>query len=352
MKTNGPTNGKVNFVAFVLVLLTTMLSSAQLVIQMPPSFPPAPPSSATGPVFYVYEYVSDSWAYPGCTLPANSLITLTHELGTINGITTKCRSQIRYAARGRSRVCEGLTTDINWNEVENCLSQPPQYSPDASGNTFHAAYGLLQYYALDNAVYTVTSGPGYELKTWKSPDFSDYYLNSSGVCSPCGINNYVEGWSAYYRIELTLSQGVSPPSLGALPAFAISLEKPDNLPIVSIKKGGDAGDNYYGGVYNGSFKVERTGSTASSLTVLLGWSGTASPPGSSGGSDYQILVGGVVGQYTSVVIPAGHSSVTLVVRPFYDPYDPTESVICALQPSSAYSIHVPPLHSSTIQIFN
>lgn len=73
------------------------------------------------------------------------------------------------------------------------------------------------------------------------------------------------------------------------------------------------------GPKSGSFRISRSGSTSSDLTVLFQVTGTASSP-----SDYQPLG-------NSCIIPAGQNSVNLVVTPVDDPTpEPSESVTIKL----------------------
>lgn len=77
----------------------------------------------------------------------------------------------------------------------------------------------------------------------------------------------------------------------------------------------------------GTFKVTRTGSTSSPLTVYYSLGGSATP-----GSDYQSLAG-------SVTIPAGSSSTTFTITPINDGLvEGRETVVASLVDNSAYAV--------------
>jgi hypothetical protein len=87
----------------------------------------------------------------------------------------------------------------------------------------------------------------------------------------------------------------------------------------------------------GRFRVTRTGSTASSVTVTYSVTGTATP-----GSDYTTLSG-------SVIIPAGRATADIVVRPADDMLvEDTETVIVILAAGSAYKVGAPRRATVTI----
>ena len=76
---------------------------------------------------------------------------------------------------------------------------------------------------------------------------------------------------------------------------------------------------------SGTLVLTRTGSTASSLTVVLTWTGTAT-----NGTDYASLP-------TSAVIPAGQSSLTLAVNPLNDALiEGPEDAIATIATNAAY----------------
>jgi hypothetical protein len=91
------------------------------------------------------------------------------------------------------------------------------------------------------------------------------------------------------------------------------------------------------GPTTGAFRVSRTGSTASSLTVFYSVGGTATP-----GSDYTTLPG-------SVTIPAGLSTADIIVTPINDSLaEVNETVVVKLTPKSTYTIGTP--SSATVSI--
>jgi hypothetical protein len=87
----------------------------------------------------------------------------------------------------------------------------------------------------------------------------------------------------------------------------------------------------------GAFRVSRTGSTASPLTVFYSVAGTATS-----GSDYGSLTG-------SVIIPGGSKSATLIVAPIDDDLiEVAETVVVTLSPASAYAVGA--ANSATVTI--
>lgn len=92
------------------------------------------------------------------------------------------------------------------------------------------------------------------------------------------------------------------------------------------------------GVYPGLFRLTRTGGTGSALTVSLAYGGTGRP-----GEDYETLP-------ATVVIPAGQSSVDLVLEPINDPVVEAapDTVIATLQPSAGYTVGEPASATLTI----
>ena len=107
-------------------------------------------------------------------------------------------------------------------------------------------------------------------------------------------------------------------------------------------------NNGSGGVTDGIVRVSRKGSTSSALTVYFSRSGTATPPGQTG-EDYQIGIGGTFGNFTSVTIPSGSSYIDFLIHPVYDSYnvDGTESVVISLSASSAYTVDIQGVASTT-----
>jgi Calx-beta domain len=87
------------------------------------------------------------------------------------------------------------------------------------------------------------------------------------------------------------------------------------------------------------FRVSRTGSTASPLTVFYSVTGTARP-----GTDYTALPG-------SVTIAAGSSAANILVRPINDTrMEGNETVVVALSSRPAYTIGSP--SSATVTIIS
>jgi len=80
---------------------------------------------------------------------------------------------------------------------------------------------------------------------------------------------------------------------------------------------------------NGAFRISRTGGTTAPLTVWFALSGSAQ-----NGVDYQRIP-------LSAIIPAGATSVTIIVRPVNDPFiELTETVVLTLSSDPAYDINL------------
>ena len=96
---------------------------------------------------------------------------------------------------------------------------------------------------------------------------------------------------------------------------------------------------------DGTYRITRTGSTTSSLTVnFLAMSGTATP-----GSDYVLKQDATTLTATSVVIPAGQSSVDVTLNVTDDTLgEGTESAIFTLTTGAGYSVGTP--STATISI--
>jgi hypothetical protein len=91
------------------------------------------------------------------------------------------------------------------------------------------------------------------------------------------------------------------------------------------------------GATTGAFRVSRTGSTASSLTVYYSVAGTATP-----GTDYTALPG-------SVTIPAGVAAANILVKPINDTVmEGNESVVMTLSSKPTYTIGSPSAATVTI----
>lgn len=103
----------------------------------------------------------------------------------------------------------------------------------------------------------------------------------------------------------------------------------NNLPTISVTAtDATAAETLTGQTAdNGIFTITRTGSTAAALSVTLTVTGSAT-----NGSDYQRLM-------TTITIPAGQTSTTLVVSPFDDTAsESNESVIVTLSNSNSYNV--------------
>ena len=93
------------------------------------------------------------------------------------------------------------------------------------------------------------------------------------------------------------------------------------------------------GATTGAFRVSRTGSTASPLTVFYSVAGTATP-----GTDYTSLPG-------SVTIPAGAATANILIQPINDTrMEGNETVVVTLSSRAAYTIGSP--SSATVTIIN
>ncbi|MCS6969749.1 MAG: hypothetical protein NZ552_01860, partial [Planctomycetes bacterium] len=110
----------------------------------------------------------------------------------------------------------------------------------------------------------------------------------------------------------------------------------NDLPVVSITAvDGEAAEGTP--VNTGQLRIQRTGTTAAALTVVLAISGTAT-----GGTDYEALG-------TSVTIPAGEAQLTLTVTPLEDTeFEGVETVVVSIAASAAYTVGSPSTATVTI----
>ncbi|MCS6969750.1 MAG: hypothetical protein NZ552_01865, partial [Planctomycetes bacterium] len=110
----------------------------------------------------------------------------------------------------------------------------------------------------------------------------------------------------------------------------------NDLPVVSIMAvDGEAAEGTP--LNTGQLRIQRTGTTAAALTVVLAISGTAT-----GGTDYEALG-------TSVTIPEGEAQVTLTVTPLDDTeFEGAETVVVSIAASAAYTVGSP--SSATVTI--
>ena len=110
---------------------------------------------------------------------------------------------------------------------------------------------------------------------------------------------------------------------------------PPPLPTVTVTASDNAAAE--AGANSGAFTFTRTGDTASALTVNYALDGTAQ-----NGTDYQQLA-------ISVTMPAGSSSVAVIVRPIDDStVETNETVILTLSTNAAYTVGSPDRATVTI----
>ncbi len=297
---------------------------------LPPAFSPSVPYSGTQTVVYEYEYVADGFGGASCTLSGAHTRGFTREHATTGGNTTLCRIIADMSDWGLSSACSSSPVASSDLETYNCLTGV--YSPDSDGSDYNFIINSVVGYAADDAVYSSTSGTGWTMEQWVAPSYSDFFLELSDVCSPCNVKVAVGGWSAYYKIIVTVQPGYSAPALPSLPVSPRT--DVDILPRVTITKVDDAYENYNNeGPFAGLFQVERNGSTANPLTVYYSHSGTASSS-----TDYSIYAG-TLGQVT---IPSGQSSAWIEVLPVNDFIsEGSETVIFSLIGSENYMFTSP-----------
>lgn len=305
---------------------------------LPPAFYPSVPYSSTQTVVYEYEYVADGFGEATCTISGAFTRGFTREQVTKSGTVDVCVKIADRSDWSVSRICDTAPEVESDYETQNCKNSPATYSPDTDGSDWNLIVGLVNYLASDDAVYSSSSGTGWTMEQWIAPSFSDYFFSLSDVCS-CNVRLAVEGWSAYYKIIVTVQPGHSAPSLPSLPVSPIL--GVDILPRVTITKVDDAYENYNNeGPFAGLFQVQRNGSTANPLTVYYSHSGTASSS-----TDYSIYAG-TLGQVT---IPSGQSSAWIEVLPVNDFIsEGSETVIFSLVGSENYMFTSPYYDTMTI----
>jgi hypothetical protein len=235
-------------------------------------------------------------------------------------------------------------TPTSWQAIPVIRSGVPAQA-DLAGNTPEAAFdvGVLSRAAL----YQETVGPA---------DANDYYRFTLDTLSTFSLS--LRGLTADADVQLlrsdgslvraSLTPGIASESINAtLDAGTyliriFSYNRPTgytlNLSSSAIASGlttvnltvpdANAAETRLGEVANpGQFRLTRTGSTATALTVNLALSGTAT-----NGSDYATLP-------TSIVIPVGQSSVTLPVNILDDALlEGNETLIVTLAAGNGYSL--------------
>jgi len=165
---------------------------------------------------------------------------------------------------------------------------------------------------------------------------SDYTALSGSVTIPAGASSASVAVNPVddplieisESVVVTLSPGAAY-SIGAASAATVTIVS-DDRPVVSIVASDATATEI--GPTNGVFTVTRTGpgSTAMALMVSYAIGGTATPK-----FDYGLVA-------SSVTIPAGAASATILVRPINDNLpENNETVALALRPSSSYTIGSP-----------
>jgi len=132
------------------------------------------------------------------------------------------------------------------------------------------------------------------------------------------------------RVVLTISADAAY-TVGSPKSATVTIadnEQPPTLPTVTVvDSDGNAAES---GANSGSFRISRTGSTASALNVRYSLGGSAV-----NGADYAVLSG-------SVTIPAGSVSATILVNTIDDSArEGDENVVLTLAPTAAYVIGTP-----------
>jgi len=279
-----------------------------------PAFPPSfPPSS---PYYQTYHYTScaKAWTAVSCSISANIAAFTTETWTQDSGpggstVTKKDRSTVSklnlqklYSKSGG--VCTGVTysksVDIA-SSVYNPTTGITTYTPNETtyndiNTSVHQDCTIPA-----SATVTETSGPGWWMRVTKAT-MADHTVTPY-VCCP-GLTDYVEKWSGYLEIELTLAANTVPPTVpgtsgvgaGTTESAGTSGSQP---PVVSILKRYDATDS-------GVVRVSRSGSTASSLSVSYTRSGPAAY-----GVNYTSNPSS-----TTVTIPAGASYKDIILTGF------------------------------------
>ena len=287
--------------------------------QLTPPWGPSVPSSASGNVFYEYEYIGDSLGYATCALVFGDLEGSVTEYGTVGATVVVDRAWKKASSfELMYGPCDpGGPSSSSSSQTKVWNGSSYVYSPDASGTAFNNLpwpSGI----AWDDAVYSSSSTGCYTIESLVAPLYSDYYQYDTEVCW-CGLSDHMFGWSGYYWVRVTVNQGCSGPSLPSNPGSASGSQKVK--PTVTVTKINDANE-YYG--TDGKFRISRTGSTASSLSVSWSVGGTAIAYPNSG-NDY--IMTGMSGN----TISAGNSYIDVLVDPVNDGVaESTETVILTM----------------------
>jgi hypothetical protein len=203
-----------------------------------------------------------------------------------------------------------------------------------------------------NGVFTVTrSGStasaltvNYAVSGTATP-VSDYGALSGSVTIPIGapsatitvtpVNDTLVETNETVIATLSAASAYTVGSPSSATVTIISDDVNTNLPTVTVSA--QTATAHEARRKNGKFRISRTGSTATALTVLYAIGGTATA-----GSDYVALSG-------SVTIPAGATRADVLVTPIDDNVvEPIETVIMTLAPNANYLIGT--ANSATVNI--
>jgi hypothetical protein len=227
-------------------------------------------------------------------------VAVSNAAGSVTSMaaTLTVKPQVAFAVASSS-ADEGIgQTTIAVTLSQVCI-QPVTVTYAVTGGT---ATGGGVDYQLPNGVITIPVGQ-----------------SSGSIVVPIREDALVEGNET---VIITLS-APSGAVLGAISSHTLTII--DNDAVAVQVAASDPTASETGHV--GSFTITRAGSTASALTVNLGWSGTATK-----GSDYQ-------DPGATIVIPTGCASVVIPIVAIDDTLqEPTETVVLTLASGSGYAL--------------
>jgi hypothetical protein len=246
------------------------------------------------------------------TSNATSWLTITSgSSGSGSGTVNWQAGQNTGAARSGTLTIAGKTYTVNQSSCGNATLTPQSSSVPSSAGS---------------GSFNVTWASGCGFMPWTASSNATGWLTTSSSGTGNGTVNY----------NYTANSGASNRSGNITVGGAVhGVTQASTLPTVTITAPDATATE--AGTTTGYFTITRTGATTSALTVNYSVSGTATP-----GSDYNSIG-------TNITIPAGSSSVNIIITPIYD-FEPEadETVIVTISANSAYAVSSP--NSATLVI--
>lgn len=305
------------------------------------------PTTATGALADMVDYgLLDDANVPQKTITLTFAPGQTSKTFRINVINDSIIESTEYATLSLRRVTgagfgtrTSHTIAISDNTAVNPLPQIEFAKASTSSSESTATADLLVTLnrSIDSAVsvnYAVTAGTAsagtdYTLATGSLT----FTPGDTALVIPHSIaNDLLEESSETLAVTLSTPSGAT---LGAKNVHTLTILD-DDFPIVSVTASDNSATE---NTDPGQFTITRMGATTNALTVNFSTSGTATS-----GTDYTALG-------TSVIIPAGESSVLVPVNSINDAtLETTETIILTLSANAAYSIGTP--NAATVSLLD